>query len=624
MANETLLQEAIDAIREEKFERARDILTRLLRSDQNNPTYWLWMSAAVQTPKEKRYCLETVLRLDPDHELAKEGLILMGARPREAPSRPLSLPRRKWKVEDKIVLPQLEVANRKAHRLKRLALSAVLLVVLVFALIGYALFMPRRAIPTYVPPTRTPGPPPTFTPTPTYIGFVAAPTAAGEEDAQPTPLWMLLEATYTPTPLYVNTPHPISEAFRAGLVAYQQGEWESAILYFQQAQQLEPQAADIPYYLAETYRQMGDPRRALEAYGTALKIEPRFAPALVGRAQADLSLNPKSDVLADLDQAIQLDPNLAEAYLQRAQVYLNKGEVANALRDVEKAAELLPSSPLPPLIRAKIALKEAQFERAYQEAQKAYERDRTLLEAYRLLGEVALLNGQIEQAKEVLGVYLDYQKKDSAAYSLYGRALAGLATQEDLLNALFVELPGSAEREKALQALDRAITLEKTNADARLYRACLYLDLGEGQKAVNDLSEARSLLFQTANAQRGPLWFAYHLALSRALLLAGRLESAEQQFNYAAEFAKSDLEKAALHYWRGQVYLALDRKSLVQRDWSALLKLDAEVVPPAWLRTAQSFLATPTPTATMRISPTAQRTPSPPASSPTPARTATP
>ncbi|MFN3309108.1 MAG: hypothetical protein ACK44E_07850 [Anaerolineales bacterium] len=55
MADEPLLQDAIEAIRQEKFERARDILTRLLRTDQKNPTYWLWMSAAVQTPKEKRY-----------------------------------------------------------------------------------------------------------------------------------------------------------------------------------------------------------------------------------------------------------------------------------------------------------------------------------------------------------------------------------------------------------------------------------------------------------------------------------------------------------------------------------------------------------------------------------------
>ncbi len=625
MADEPLLQDAIEAIRQEKFERARDILTRLLRADQKNPTYWLWMSAAVQTPKEKRYCLETVLRLDPDHELAKQGLALMGIGNFADDTPPLSLPRRKWKVDDRISLPPIEAANRKKQRLRQLIGVFALLILIVLGGIGYFLFTPRKAIPTYVPPTRTPGPPPTFTPTPTYIGFVALPTPAGESAAQPTPLWMLLEATYTPTPLYVNTPHPISEAFRAGLLAYQREEWEAAILYFQQAQQLEGNAADIPYYLGETYRKVNDPRRALEAYGQALRIDPNFAPALLGRARANLSINPKNDVLPDLNRALQIDPNLAEAYLERASLYLKQAEWQKALRDVEQAEKLLPSSPLPPLMRAKILLQQDQIEKAYQEAQIAYDRDRTLLEAYRLLGELALLNGESEQAQEVLQIYLSFEKKDSRAQVLYGRALVGLATQEDLISAMLVRLPMPEKSTEALQALERALVLEKDNAEAHLVRSCLYLELDEGQKAVNDLSEARAALFQTANAQRDPLWFAYHLALSRALLQAGRLESAEKQFNYAAEFAKSNREKAALHYWRGQAYLALDRKSLVQRDWTALLQLPTQDVPLEWRRIAQNFLATPTPLSTTPTpSSPPQRTPSPSAPTPTSAKTATP
>jgi tetratricopeptide (TPR) repeat protein len=625
VADEILLQEAIEAIRQEKFERARDILTRLLRADQKNPAYWLWMSAAVQTSKEKRYCLETVLRLDPDNELAKQGLALMGVGRAKAGPAPLSLPRRKWKVDDQIFLPQQESVGGKAHRLRRLVVPAVLLILIVLAGIGYALFAPRKAIPTYLPPTRTPGPPPTFTPTPTYIGFVAPPTPEGGLAAQPTPLWMLLEATYTPTPLYVNTPHPVSEAFRSGLLAYQQGAWETAISFFEQARQMEPQAADIPYYMGETFRLMGEPSQALQFYGQALQIDPQFAPALLGRARAKRSLNPKNDVLPDLNQALQTDPNLAEAYLERADVYLNQGEVPKALQDVEKAEALMPSSPLPPLMRAKIFRQQGQVQQAYQEAQKAFERDRTLLAAYRLLGETALLNGELEKARETLKIYLDYEKKDSDAYTLYGRSLVGLAGQEDLINAMLISLPVPQGAEDALPALTRAIELAKDNSWAYLVRSCVFLELGEGQKAVNDLSEARAALFQSANAQREPLWFAYHLALSRALLQAGRLESAEKQFNYAAEFARSNGEKAALYYWRGQAYLALDRKSLVQRDWTALLQLPAQDVPAEWRRTAQSFLATPTPTASPPVAPTSYpRTPSPAVRSPTPSRTATP
>ena len=39
---------------------------------------------------------------------------------------------------------------------------------------------------------------------------------------------MFLPETYTPVPIYVNTPHPVTEAYRAGLTAYEKSDWPSA------------------------------------------------------------------------------------------------------------------------------------------------------------------------------------------------------------------------------------------------------------------------------------------------------------------------------------------------------------------------------------------------------------
>ena len=81
MAENLMLQEAIDAIRQGQRRRARDLLTRLLRADQSNPEYWLWMSSVVDSLKERKYCLEMVLRVDPDNRQARQGLVMMGAVP---------------------------------------------------------------------------------------------------------------------------------------------------------------------------------------------------------------------------------------------------------------------------------------------------------------------------------------------------------------------------------------------------------------------------------------------------------------------------------------------------------------------------------------------------------------
>ena len=70
---ESLLQSAIEALRQGDTARAREFLTRLLKDNQNNADYWVWMSAAVDSQKERLYCLQTAIRLDPTTFLVSEG-----------------------------------------------------------------------------------------------------------------------------------------------------------------------------------------------------------------------------------------------------------------------------------------------------------------------------------------------------------------------------------------------------------------------------------------------------------------------------------------------------------------------------------------------------------------------
>ena len=69
--DDVVFQEAIEALREGKKARARELLTGLLKTDQNNATYWVWMSATVDSAKERIYCLQTALKLDPENGTAE-------------------------------------------------------------------------------------------------------------------------------------------------------------------------------------------------------------------------------------------------------------------------------------------------------------------------------------------------------------------------------------------------------------------------------------------------------------------------------------------------------------------------------------------------------------------------
>ena len=63
MAENIMFEEAMQAVRQGQRSRSRDLLTRLLRADPNNPEYWLWMSAVVDSSKERTYCLQMVDKL---------------------------------------------------------------------------------------------------------------------------------------------------------------------------------------------------------------------------------------------------------------------------------------------------------------------------------------------------------------------------------------------------------------------------------------------------------------------------------------------------------------------------------------------------------------------------------
>ena len=71
MAQDKMYKAALEAIDQGQTARARDLFTRLLRSDSSKAEYWLWMSTLVELTQERVYCLELALRTDPNNEAAK-------------------------------------------------------------------------------------------------------------------------------------------------------------------------------------------------------------------------------------------------------------------------------------------------------------------------------------------------------------------------------------------------------------------------------------------------------------------------------------------------------------------------------------------------------------------------
>ncbi len=474
MADEvdTMFQEAVEALRVGERERARDLLTRLLKTDQNNVNYWIWMSAAVETAKERVYCLQTALRIDPENTTVKRGLILLGALPPDenVPPFPVNHPRA-W--EEQLKLAHEKPKEKKpflSNPLVRLAgLSTVII-----ALIGvvYYLFV-LPGIPSMIAmlSTNTPGPSPTFTLTPTAQNATARPSSTY---IGPTPLWALLPATYTPTPFYNPTPRqPQSgDIFRAASDAYKRGNWEEVIQYMGQITIAEPEAADPWYFIGEAHRFQEEYVEALEAYEKALAVNPNFGPAYVGRARVNMALEPRTNPLEDLDTAIEKDPAYVDAYLLRAAYKIDHEDARGALEDLKTAEELAPGSALIQyeLARAYMALED--LENAQLSAERANELDITLVPVYLMLGDIYSAIDQPEKALEALQIYVTHAEQDSYTLFLQGKL--------SYMNG---------DYETALEKLDQSIELEN-DPMARLYRGLTHLELGDGPDAIYELRVA--------------------------------------------------------------------------------------------------------------------------------------
>ncbi len=636
VAENRMLQEAIEAARQGNRARARDLLARLLRADQKDPAYWLWMSAVVETEREQVYCLQTMLKLDPESAAPRRGLILLGsleptaddearmhlvaAGPTPAP------PEKKRTAKVRPNFPNFRRAFRRRagpwwsvrRNRERAVLGTIGTLVIAGFIAGVILYLGpvvdsvrfqiAAANFTKTPtPTRTPTPSPT--PTATITPTPPPPTAT-PVDLASTPLAMVLKITHTPTALYAASPHPGLEAYSLGLEALLEQDWEQVIALMNQVAESNPQAADAYYFAGEAYRMSGRGEEAIAAYEASVRANPNFAPGWLGQAMVRLGQGRREDALYHVNQAIQADPNYADAYVVRAQLASEEGNYEAATADLEIARSASPDSPLVK-IRLSLALSHlGRYGEALAEAAVGNLNDPTILEGYLALGTARNALGRYQAAERDLDLYLVYASADKEGWTQRGMSRIGLkeyqGALEDFDRALLYNsqyLParlGRAETLLGLQAYEEALEgFEAVLKVQASYRAHLgeglsNLYLGNPREAVSSLQEALALQ---------PESFEASLNLGRAQFQLEKFADAIGAYSAALTQAHKPTVKSEVLVLRAQAYEALEDFELAIQDWEAVIKLNAASVEILALATERVQALTPTATPTVTPTP---------------------
>ncbi len=560
VSKEKMLQEAVQAGQTGDNELARKLLLKLLRTDNREPLYWLLMSTAVESRQERIYCLQNVLFLDPENSAAKHDLELMGADIPKA-NVPALVPEETedWQTKE-IAAPKLPLRRRqrKEQPWSINWIAAGLGIGIVVIILGYyaaenhlldGLFQ-GPANPTLSSQATATNAPQVLVTSTSQLSIVPQ----NPED--------LLEATYTPTSLYVNTPHPENPAFEQGLTALQAEDWPAAIVFFGNYLSASPQSADAVYYLGLAQFGASDFLGAQASFNQAISIQAQFAPGYLGRAQVGGKLeSAPAAILTDINTAILLDPNYLDAFLERADFNLARGNLAEAESDIRSAENIAPLSAFVQFQKAQIALAQENYSVALQASQRAYELDLTLLPNYLAKAQAEQAVGQYANSISTMQSYFNFKGDDAAGWELLG------------LGLYF-----DNQREPALEAFDHALSINADLPQAAYYRGLEELNAGRAQTALE--------YFRVAVAGR-PEWFEAHIALAQAQLASDNPSGAFFEINSSSALLETDGQRAMFFYWRATALEALGQMENALADWRSLLALPATAMPPEWRQTAE-------------------------------------
>lgn len=556
----------------------------------------------METQKERLYCLQTALKIAPENEAAKRGLILMGALAPDEYQQPFPMNHpRPW--EEKIIL-QGDADKPKGFKgfIANPAVRVIGILIIGALLIGGAIFGFTQSSKLFPAPTRRIGPTQTFTPTVTLISSrQRTPTATF---IGPTPLSALLDATFTPTPVYAATPHSgaMSDTYRGAKSSYETNNWTMFRFSMEQIATAESGAPDAAYFIAESYRQERRFEEAEDAFQEAIKRFPNFAPNYFGRALTKLAINPKNKVIGDINTAIQLDPLYIEAYIFRAELYMADEKFDLAYKDLQKAESLAPFSPTVYLHLAQIEIDRGNAEAALIAAQKANELDITALESYRLLGLAYQMNDKIEEAVGAFQTYVLYNPSDADAFMFLGSAYVN---KGDYITAL--------------DYLDKAIALDDKSSQAFYWRGEAYYAREKYEEALADFRDARRW-----NAG----YFEASVGVAKTYYAISEPNNTYAAITDAEKNIKTDQHKALFHYWSALSLEGMNEADAAYNSWRKLLELPETALNKAMQAEAVEHMAalrTPTPNPTLNVT----ETPAPdatqtPTANPTDAITITP
>jgi len=263
--------------------------------------------------------------------------------------------------------------------------------------------------------------------------------------------------------------------------------------------------------------------QALNLCSQALRLNPRFAPALCERGIIFLKMNEADDARRDLNAALAINPRLERAMLARSIVSYGERDFKQAQRDIERLLKINDRSGEGLIILGNCQDEQGKYSNAlgsYMQALSVFETEKDrqglsyaryqVFDSHRRTGRQMAFSGNFAGAIKELYSAIEYNKYSASTYcdiAACQAALGALSQAYDNLSRALAYAPlyetAYVERARvqymnanyrgAIVDVEAALRINPDNADAYYLRGLCRMATGAAEVAARDFEEARRL-----------------------------------------------------------------------------------------------------------------------------------
>jgi tetratricopeptide (TPR) repeat protein len=216
-------------------------------------------------------------------------------------------------------------------------------------------------------------------------------------------------------------------------------------------------------------------QEAKHYFGEALKLDSCFSDAWNNLGTLYFKEGNYGQALSHYDRALECNPNFFQVYLNRANTFYELNQPAASLRDLETYLQNKPDTSVVFFSKGLDFTKLRKYDEAINAFRNAYKTDSTNVELLINMATVYYYKKQYDTAKQVLRKVIALKEDEPNAYNL--------------LSLLALE---NGDIEDSFMSIDRALSLQPTNAFFLNNRGYLYLLSDSVDKGLNDIDQSIS------------------------------------------------------------------------------------------------------------------------------------